>query len=125
MPTVELPDGHSAEMRDPGDLRRGDVRAAFKQVDAQGVNLMDGLGFDGVAALQDALLLRFIRTWTLTNGDGVSPLPVTADALQDLPLDVFAPLAAAIAPALARTLGGAETPSPLSGAPSSTSERTD
>jgi hypothetical protein len=126
MGRVELPDGHHAELREVEDLRRGDVRAALKAADAQGVNLAEGqFGLDGIGALQDGLLVRFIRSWTLTNGDGVSPLPVTIDALQDLPLSVYQPLAAEIAPALAQVLGGGQTVDPTSAAPSSPPANTD
>jgi hypothetical protein len=126
MPRIELPDGHHAELRDPDDLRRADVRAAFRYADHEGVNLMAGLGFDGVGALQDGLLLRFVRSWSLTNGDGSTPLEVTAEAIGELPLRYHRPLADAIAPALAEVMGTAQQPpDPTSAAPSSPPASTD
>jgi hypothetical protein len=128
MPRVDLPDGHHADVREVADLRRSDVRAALKAADAQGVNLIGGqFGLDGVGAVQDGLLLQFIRSWTLTNGDGSSPLPVTAESIQDLPLHYHRPLADAIAPALAEVLGGggARPVDPTSAARSSPSASTD
>jgi hypothetical protein len=133
MPTIPLPDGHSAELRDPNDVRRSDVRAAMRSADASGVDLSGGLTLDAMGALEDGLLPRFIVSWTLTNaiagsanGDGTAPLPITAEALQDLPLSYYRPLEEAFAPALAATIrqvtgGGQEPVDPTSAAPSSKS----
>ncbi len=119
MATIHLPDGHSAELRDVGDLRRRDVKEALRVADAQGINLLEGLGLSGISAIQEGLLLRFIKSWSLTNGEG--PLPVTIDSLQDLPLSYYRPLADAITPAMQQVLGEAQPPvDPTSAAASST-----
>jgi len=128
MPTIELPDGHTADLRDVGDLRRGDVRFALKAADDEGINLFGaGMGLSGIGTLQDALIVRFVRRWSLTNEDG-SPLEVSLASVQDLPVKYHKPLAAVVTPALAEILGGGETngqtSSPLPEAPSSTSAST-
>lgn len=128
MPTIELPDGHTAELRDVGDLRRGDVRFALKAADDEGINLFGaGMGLSGIGTLQDALIVRFVRRWSLTNDEG-QPLEVSLAAVQDLPVKYHKPLAAVVTPALAEILGGGEAngqaPSPLPAGPSSTSAPT-
>lgn len=128
MPKVELPDGHSAELRDVADLRRGDVRFALKAADDEGINLFGaGMGLSGIGTLQDALIVRFVRRWDLTDDDG-KPLEVSLATVQDLPVKYHKPLAAVVTPALAEILGGGETngqaPSPLPAGPSSTSAPT-
>jgi hypothetical protein len=127
MPRIELPGGHHAELRDPEDLRRGDVRAAMASADRQGVDVGGGMTLNAIGAIEDGLLVRFITSWTLTNavtgtgnGDGAAPLPVTIESLQDLPLAYFQPLEAAIAPALGQVLREGQQPvDPTQGAPSS------
>jgi hypothetical protein len=128
MPTIELPDGHTADLRDVGDLRRGDVRFALKAADDEGINLFGaGMGLSGIGTLQDALIVRFVRRWSLTGDDG-QPLEVSLASVQDLPVKYHKPLAAVVTPALAEILGGGETngqaPSPLPAGPSSTSAST-
>lgn len=125
MPKVELPDGHSADLRDIGDLRRGDVRFALKAADDEGINLFGaGMGLSGIGTLQDALIVRFVRSWDLDDDDG-NPLPVSLASVQDLPVKYHKPLAAVVTPALSEILGGGEqngqAPSPLPAGPSSTS----
>lgn len=126
MPRVELPDGNWAELRDPDDVRRSDQRAALKSADAEGsINLLSNkFGLDGMAAIQDALMVRFIRRWSLVNGDGETPLPVTLEAVQDLRMSYYQPLAAVVAPAIQQVMGGEEQKDPLSVEPSSASEPT-
>ncbi len=128
MVTIELPDGHSADLRDIGDLRRGDVRFALKAADDEGINLFGaGMGLSGIGTLQDALIVRFVRRWDLTNEDG-SPLEVTLASVQDLPVKYHKPLASVVTPALAEIISGGEAngqaPSPLPAGPSSTSAPT-
>jgi len=128
MPTIDLPDGHSADLRDVGDLRRGDVRFALKAADDEGINLFGaGMGLSGIGTLQDALIVRFVRRWDLTNDAG-EPLEVSLASVQDLPVKYHKPLAAVVTPALAEILGGGkqngQSPTPLPGAPSSTSAPT-
>ena len=137
MPTIDLPDGHSADLRDPNDVRRSDVRAAMRAADAQGIDISGGLTLDAIGALEDGLLPRFIVSWTLTNavagstnGDGTASLPITAESLQDLPLSYYQPLEMAFAPALQATIrqvtgGGQEPVDPTSAAPSSKPAPTD
>src|SRR6266487_4436545 len=101
MPTIDLPDGHTADLRDVGDLRRGDVRFALKAADDEGINLFGaGMGLSGIGTLQDALIVRFVRRWDLTNDDG-EPLEVSLASVQDLPVKYHKPLAAVVTPALA------------------------
>jgi hypothetical protein len=136
---VELPGGHSAELRDPSDVRRGDVRAVAaaadkdmavsgdgQQVQAAGVML-------GTATMQDALVVRFVTSWTLRadgpGNDEGEPLPVTLDVVQDLPLKYYKPLAAPLTGVLAEIMGVGDQaangqPDPLSAARSSRSAST-
>lgn len=128
MPTIDLPDGHSAELRDIGDLRRGDVRFALKAADDEGINLFGaGMGLSGIGTLQDALIVRFVRSWSLKTDAG-EPLAVSLASVQDLPVKYHKPLAAVVTPALAEILGGGEANGqaqpPLTGATSSTSAPT-
>jgi len=128
LPTIDLPDGHTADLRDVGDLRRGDVRFALKAADDEGINLFGaGMGLSGIGTLQDALIVRFVRRWSLTNEDG-SPLEVSLASVQDLPVKYHKPLAAVVTPALAEILGGGEQngqmATPLPAGPSSTSAST-
>lgn len=139
MPTIELPDGHTAEIRDPADVRRGDVRAVAaaadadmkvsgdaKQLQAAGMML-------GTATMQDALMARFVRSWTLRtdglNNDEGEPLPVTLEVVQDLPLKYYKLIAAPLLPVLQEIMGvGQEMngqPDPLSVARLSQSASTD
>ena len=113
MPTIQLPDDNSAEVREVDDMRRGDVRAAFKLADLDGAASKDGnLGMDTVGALQDAVLVRFVVSWTLTNADG-NPLPITMKTVKGLKLRDYNPLAAAVAPVLTEVMSGQqETPDP-------------
>jgi hypothetical protein len=139
MPTIELPDGHSAEIRDPTDVRRGDVRAVAAAADKDmtlsgdqqgGRTQMQAVGaMLGTATMQDTVVLRFVKSWTLTDDDG-RPLPVTLDVIQDLPLRYYNPLAAATLPALVAIQGGDQQiangePDPLSVARLSPSASTD
>lgn len=117
MPTIELPDGHTAEMREEDDLRRADERAIYKMADADGIDLTKP-GMDMIGALQDAMIVRFTRRWSLLNGDGSSPLPVTLEAVKDLPLKFHRPLKTYINPLMQQIIGEQESPSPLLGAPS-------
>ncbi len=121
MPRINLPDGQWADLRNPADLRRKDVKAALRLADAQGINLMDGqFGLSGIGAIQEGLLVQFITDWSLTNGDGQTPLPVSVDSLGELPVSTFNRLAAEIAPALQEVMGGEAPPvDPTSAAVSS------
>jgi hypothetical protein len=116
VPRIELPDGNYADLRELGDLRRADVRAALKSADDGSINLMEQkFGLDSIAAIQDGLLVRFIRSWSLVNGDGASPLPVTLESVQELPLRYYQPLGAFVAPVLQEVMANGEAPvSPLS-----------
>jgi hypothetical protein len=123
MPTINLPDGNTAEMRDADDLRRSDIRAALKAADAEGINVLaGGMGLLAIATIQEALVWRFTRRWSLVNGDGTTPLPITLETVRDLPLGVFNPLGAYVQPLLQTVLGGdaGEPVDPTSAAPSST-----
>ena len=126
MPTIQLSGDNSAEVRDIEDMRRGDVRAAFKLADLDGAATKDGqLGMDTVGALQDAVLVRFVVSWTLLNDDG-NPLPITMKTVKGLRLKDYNPLATAVAPVLTEVMSGQqETPDPPPEAPSSTSDGTD
>lgn len=142
MPTIPLPDGHSAEIRDPADVRRGDVRAvaAAADKDMQVSGSQDGMQIQaggmmlGTATMQDTVVFRFLRSWTLkTDGpnlDEGGPLPVTLDVIQDLPLRYYTPLASATRPALLEINGAGQQiangqPDPLSVARLSKSASTD
>ena len=126
MPTIKLSDDNSAEVREIEDMRRGDVRAAFKLADLDGATSATGqLGMDTVGALQDAVLVRFVVSWTLTNENG-NPLPITMKTVKELKLRDYNPLAAAVAPVLTEVMSGQqETPDPTSEEPSSKSDDTD
>ena len=124
MPTIKLSDDHSAEVREVDDMRRGDIRAAFKLADLDGAASQNGqLGMDTVGALQDAVLVRFIASWTLLNADG-NPLPITMKTVKGLRLKDYNPLAVAVAPVLTEVMSGQQetTPDPTSEEPSSTSD---
>lgn len=128
MPTIQLPDGHTADLRDIADLRRGDVRFALKAADDEGINLFGaGMGLSGIGTLQDALIVRFVRRWDLTDEQG-QPLEVSLASVQDLPVRYHKVLAAVVTPALQEILGGGEAngqaPDPLSAGPSSRSAST-
>lgn len=122
MPTINLPDGNTAEMRDSDDLRRSDIRAALKAADAEGINVLgDGMGLLAIATIQEALVWRFVRRWSLVNGDGSTPLPITLENVRELPLKTFRPLGDYVQPLLQTVLGGGDEPvDPTSAAPSST-----
>lgn len=121
---VNLPDGHHAELRDITDLRRGDVRAAYRMADESGIDLTKGLGVGALAAIQDALIVRFVRSWTIAGPDGV--LPVTMEAICDLPLSHYQPLANATQPAFAQVVNsGTIEPDPKQDLSSSPPGNTD
>ena len=126
MPTIQLSGDHSAEVRDIEDMRRGDVRAAFKLADLDGATSQMGqLGMDTVGALQDAVLVRFVISWTLLNDNG-NPLPITMKTVKELKLRDYNPLAVAVAPVLTEVMSGQqETPDPLSADSSSKPDGTD
>lgn len=134
MPTIELPDGHTAEIRDPADVRRGDVRAVAAAADkdmtlsGDGKQLQAAGAMLGTATMQDALMVRFVKSWTLTDDDG-QPLPITLEVVQDLPLRYYTPIAAPLVPVLAEIMGAGQEmngqPDPLSAARLSTSAPTD
>ena len=124
MPTIQLPDGHTAELRDPNDVRRGDARAVAAAADkdmkvtGDGKQMQAAGAMLGTATMQDALVARFVKSWTLTDDDG-KPLPVTLEVVQDLPLRYYKPLAAPLIPVLVEIMGAGEEmtngqPPPLS-----------
>jgi hypothetical protein len=130
MQKINLPDGHYAEMRENDDLRRGDVRAALRAADKESVNLMaEKFGLDAIASIQDSLIVRFLRHWSLQEkdveeGGSEKSLPINVEVIQDLPLKYHQPLADVVAPLLQKVLGGGEsqtaaTKDPISEAPSS------
>ena len=124
MPEVKLSQCNTAEVRDPDDMTRGDVRAAFKLADLDGAPVSNGqLGMDTVGALQDAVLVQFIVSWTLKNENG-NPLPIVMKTIKGLKLRDYKPLAAAVAPVLAEVISN-ETPDPTSEEPSSPSDSTE
>jgi hypothetical protein len=126
MPEVKLSDGNVAAVRELEDMTRGDVRAAFKLADLDGANTGTGqLGMDTVGALQDAILVRFVETWTLTDKEG-KPLAISMKTVKGLRLRDYNPLATAVAPVLAEVISGnSETPDPTSEEPSSASDSTE
>jgi hypothetical protein len=126
MPEVKLSDGNTAVVRELEDMTRGDVRGAFKLADLDGVNTGTGqLGMDTVGALQDAILVRFVESWTLTDKEG-KPLAVTMKTIKGLKLKDYNPLATAVAPVLGEVISGSsETPDPTSEELSSPSDDTD
>ena len=127
MPEVQLSDGNVAEVRDVDDMTRGDVRAAFKLADLDGASPQAGqLGMDTVGALQDALITRFVVSWTLKDSGG-RPLAVTMKSVKLLKLRDYKPLLAAVAPLLGEVMSGQQdaTPDPTPAAPSSTSADTE
>lgn len=126
MPRVELGGGAWAEMRDLDDLRRADIRAVFKAADDDGVSLMtSSFPLAATSTMQEALVVRFVRRWSLCDGDG-NPLPVTLDTVRDMPQRQYRPLGDYVQPALAELFGeqAQEAASPSSTAPSSTSAST-
>lgn len=141
MPRIELPDGHWAELRDPADVRRGDVRAVAAAADrdmtltgsGDGQRMEAAGAMLGTATMQDALMVRFVTSWSLTGRefgrDDDEPLPVTLEVVQDLPLKLYKPIAAPLLGVLAEIMGGGgesngQAPDPLSAAPSSSSAST-
>lgn len=127
MPEVQLSNGNVAVVKDVEDMTRGDVRAAFKLADLDGATLNQGqLGMDAVGALQDAVLTRFVTSWTLTDGNGKT-LPVNMKSVRALRLRDYNPLAEACAPHLAELMSGQaqEIPDPTSEAASSQPDSTD
>jgi hypothetical protein len=117
---VPLPGGHWAEVRTVDGMKRADERAIYKAADADGVDFSEGFGFDSTGALQDAIIARMIRRWSLTDADG-QPLPVTPEAVQDLPTPTHRPLKRATGPVLADLLSNlAESADPKSEPGSST-----
>ena len=126
MPTIELSNGNSAEVRDPEDMRRGDVRAAFKLADLDGADTQSGtLGMNTVGAIQDAILVRFIVSWTFRN-EGDNPVPITMKTIKELRLRDYNPLALAVAPVLTEVMSGQqETPNPTTEDSSSRSDDSD
>jgi hypothetical protein len=137
MPTIQLPDGHSAVIRDPADVRRGDARAVAAAADKDmtvtgdkdGQHLQAAGAMLGTATMQDALVARFVTSWTLTDDAG-RPLPITLEVIQDLPLRYYKALAAPLVPVLAEIMGAGEEmangqPDPLSVARLSQSASTD
>lgn len=126
MPTIQLSDDNSAEVRDVEDMRRGDIRAAFKLADLDGAAAQNGqLGMDTVGALQDAILTRFVVSWTLLNENG-NPLPITMKTVKELKLRDYNPLAVAVAPVLTEVMSGQqETPDPTPAGSSSKPDDTD
>lgn len=132
MPRVDLPDGHHAEIRDIADLRRGDVRAAYRMADESGINLLKGMGVDALGALQDAIVVRFVRRWTLTDkitkkADDATgkPLPVSMATVANLPLGYYQPLADATGPAFAQVVNQDAGPDPKLEPSSSPPDSTD
>ena len=108
-------------------MTRGDIRAAFKMADLDGAAAQSGqLGMDTVGALQDAVLVRFVVSWTLKNEKG-NTLPITMKTIKDLRLRDYNPLAAAVAPVLAEIISGQQeaTPDPQSEDDSSRSDDMD
>lgn len=91
MPTYELlPDGNRrvplagghAEVKFGASLRRADEKAVLHAIDDSGLDLTKP-GTAMVTVLQDAVLLRLIRRWTLTDSEG-EPLAITVEALDNL-----------------------------------------
>jgi hypothetical protein len=141
MPTINLPDGHTAEIRDPADVRRGDVRAVAAAADKDMTMSGDGKQMQaagamlGTATMQDALMARFVKSWSLTGKDAPGfvedgqSLPVSLEVVQDLPLRFYKPIAAPLVPVLAEIMGAGQEmngqPDPLSVGRLSTSAPTD
>lgn len=130
MATIQLPDGHTAELRDD-ELRRSDIRFVAEIMDramhitGNGDGEMQAHGvMVSTATTQDAIIARFLRSWTLKTGgpnhDEGEPLPITLEVVQDLPLRYYRPLATATAPAFKEALGQGDAnangavPDPLS-----------
>lgn len=143
MPRIELPGGHHAIIRDPADVRRGDVRAVAKAADKDmsvsgNQQQMQAAGMmTATATMQDVVVHRFLRSWTLQAKDvdpeerpeDETPVPITLEVVQDLPLRFYNPLARPLIPALQEIQGmgqqeGNGEPDPLSVARLSTSAPT-
>jgi hypothetical protein len=143
MPTIQLPDGHSAEIRAPTDVRRGDSRAVAAAGDkdlmvsgsSDGKQLQAAGAMLGTATMQDAVVFRFLKSWTLTvkdadpDSDDEGPAPITLEVVQNLPLKFYNPIAAPLLPALQKIMGAGQEmngdPDPLSVARLSPSASTD
>jgi hypothetical protein len=143
MPRVDLPGGHHAIIRDPADVRRGDVRAvaaaADKDLSVSGnTQQLQAAGMMlGTATMQDVVVHRFLRSWTLLMKDvdpdraeDERPAPITLEVIQDLPLRFYNAIAKPLIPALTEIqgMGGQESngePDPLSVARLSQSASTD
>lgn len=111
-------------VREVDDMTRGDIRAAFRLADIDGAKIESGeLGMDTVGALQDAVLVRFIESWTFVDGD--RPMTINMKNVKNLRLRDYNPLAAAVQPVLGAVMTGNATPDPTSVEPSSASDDSD
>lgn len=114
MPTINLPDGHSAVLRDD-EVRRSDARFVARAADHelqvtgdQKTQRVEAAGTLMVTAtMQDAIIARFVSSWTLTDPSG-QPLPITLETVQDLPMRYFKPLAMALRSQLLEVQMGVE-----------------
>lgn len=126
MREVQLSSDDTAQVREVDDIIRGDARIVYKLADKDGAVAVNGqLGMDTMGALQDAVVVQFTHSWTLTDSDGKS-LPITMKTIKGLGLRQFNALATALAPVLTE-IGGQQqdaTPDPTSAANSSTSDDT-
>lgn len=104
---VPLPQEHWAEVRTVDDLRQADVRAILRQADDDGIDLRSRMGFDTLAALQEATVARMVRRWSLVaDEDPSAPLPVTAESVRGLRVSYYRPLQEATAPVFAELMPG-------------------
>ena len=126
MPEIKLSGGNSAVVKEIEDMTRGDVRAAFKLADLDGAGATGGeLGMNTVGALQDAVMVQFILSWTLTDGDG-RVLPINMKSIKSLRLRDYNPLMIAAQPALQEVMSNTDSSvDPTSTEPSSASDDTE
>lgn len=92
---VPLYGSHYAEVKFGDNLRRADERAVLKAIDESGIDLSKP-GAQMVGVLQDSVIARLVRRWTLLGDDG-EPLPVTVEAVENLQRSTHRALAGAVA----------------------------
>ncbi len=127
MKTVKLTGEHTAQVREVEDILRGDVREVYRLADRDGASTLNGqLGMDQIGALQDAVVVTFVESWTLVDGGG-KMLPIDIKVVKKLRLRDYTALISALAEVLAEIMSGQkqETPDPIPADVSSKSDVTD
>lgn len=127
MPEIQLTGDNTAQVRDIDDIERGDIRAVFNLADRDGAKVIAGdLSMDTFGAIQDAVIVQFVESWTLKDRHG-KPLPIDMKAVKRVKIRDYNMLATAMAPLTNEVMSGGQqtTPDPTSEDNSSTSDDTD